>query len=333
MVRISERISTCFILSAFALQFGLSNSSTALTEQEYALRCAKAEALCRDGDDRCASWREAFNEHGSVCPGVNAPATAAMRGPPETQRPTSYPNVVKTQASTDTSNLGSADSLARIQADCDASHGRKTFSSQVKCIKSGILLSQALSATTVSDDIHLYTLTADNLADEVGRKAILPTAARVELQKAFLEFRDRVNRQNAEMTAKEDAARFQAQQIADAAQERENQRRASAQADRERENQRLAAAQAEQREIDRRQEELVAFCVSEANQRLAANPIFVSDHIYLGLFETSYGAGTYRNVDRLCAKDNYWYKQVPPPQKIINCSRSPGWGGINCTEQ
>jgi hypothetical protein len=219
-----------------------------------------------------------------------------------------------------------SDALARVQAGCDIAHGYRSFRSEVRCIEDGIRASPDLAATTVSADLELYTLTADNLVDEVSRKVITRTVGRVELQKAFLEFRDLVNRQNAETTAKAEAAQLQAQQAA-----------ASARAARERDNQRLAAAQAaagaEQREIERRQEELVAFCVSEANERLAANPVFVSDHIHLGLFETSYGAGTYRNVDHLCAKDNYWYKQVPPPQKIITCSRSPGWGGVNCTEQ
>jgi hypothetical protein len=74
-------------------------------------------------------------------------------------------------------------------------------------------------------------------------------------------------------------------------------------------------------------------CVSEANQRLAANPQFVNDNAFtLGIFPTNLGARTFRNVDRLCANDNYWYKQVSPPQKFINC-QNQGMLGVNCTEQ
>jgi hypothetical protein len=176
-----------------------------VTDEEYAGRCERALTACRNDDVACAKWRDAFNEHGSVCPGVNAPPSATRKGP------TANSSTVPAHASSDTATSRAGDSLARLRSECDVAHGYKAFSAEVRCIENGIRVSQDFSATTVSDEIQLYTLTADNLVDEVGRKAMSPTAARVELQKAFLEFRDRSNRQNTEVAAKEEAVRLQAQ--------------------------------------------------------------------------------------------------------------------------
>jgi hypothetical protein len=143
------------------------------------------------------------------------------------------------------------------------------------CIKAGIHGSDVLSSAIVSADWQLYTLTADNLVDEVARKSISTSGARVELQKAFLEFRDRTNRRDGEMVARENeqasAARLQVQQAeaaATAAQERENERRAAVQ----------AADEARAREDQTRQDEAVEFCISEATQRIGANPQFRNDN-------------------------------------------------------
>jgi len=295
--------------------------------------CESAQAFCRAGSSLCEKYKQQYNSAGVICPGVNTQSTTTIGGASALSSSASSAGADGSHASTDTVKSRVGDILAKVQIECDTLHGYKTFGSQVKCVKEGIRASPDLSATIISGDLQLYTLTADNLVDEVARKSITPSAARVELQKAFLEFRDRVNRQNAEVSAKEDAARLQAQQAeasAQAAHEQEIQRLIVAQAAAEAAH---TAAEAEQRELYSHQEESVAFCVSEANQRLAANPQYAWTLFGLGIFPTSEGARTFRNVDRLCANDNYWYKQVPPPQKIITCSQSPGWGGVNCTEQ
>jgi hypothetical protein len=49
------------------------------------------------------------------------------------------------------------------------------------------------SLNTDSGNLRLYMLTADKLVDDVSRKQTTGAAARVELQKAYLEFRDRTN--------------------------------------------------------------------------------------------------------------------------------------------
>lgn len=304
---------------AFAIHWSFIVDAIAAPDNS-ADRCRTVRQHCENGESSCSWLRSALTEDGITCPASDTEAFS--KGEFVKLHRAAFVATGGTSRD-DQSARSPTDILAYIQAGCDVTHGYQTFSSQVTCIKNDIRLSQVLSAATVSDDVQLYTLTADNLVDELGRKRISPTAARVELQKAFLDFRDRVNRQNAETTAKENVARSQAQQAA-----------ASAQAAQEREHQRLAAAQAaaeaEQREINRRRDDLVAFCVSEANQRLFANTSFAYDNLQLGLFPI--WKGTYHNVDRLCANDTYWYKQVPPPQKVINCS--PGWGGgVNCTEQ
>jgi hypothetical protein len=299
------------------------NAATSVSDKEYADRCLKAEQACYDGTYMCARWRDAFDAHGSVCPGVNAPPTAEMKGP------TVISNAVLNTAATsgDTGDSppqpSASDTLAKIQTECDAGHGYKTFGGQTKCVKDGIHGSPNLSAAAVSGELQLYMLIADNLVDKVERKQISSSEARVELQKAFLEFRDRTIQQLAETSAKQDAARLrahQAEEIANAAQDREAQRNASLQ----------AAEEVQNREAQRRQNDAIEFCVSEATQRIAANPQFRNDNTFtLGIYQVG---DTYRNVDKFCANDKYWFKQVPPPRKFINC-QNQGMLGVNCTEQ
>jgi hypothetical protein len=227
-----------------------------------------------------------------------------MRGPTAASNSTSHSGEVNAPLSSNAAESRAADALGQLQTKCDAAHGYKAFSSQVKCIKDGIHVSQEFVATAISDDIQLYALTADNLVDEVGRKAISATAARVELQKAFLEFRDRVGRQNAEAAATQQAARLQALETA-----------ATAKAEQQREEDRRAAAHAievaQEQEAQRRHDQAVAFCVDTANERLAANPQFVNGNLGLGIWANGFGARTFHNVDKYCAADQGWYRNVP----------------------
>jgi hypothetical protein len=209
----------------------------------YVIRCNTARVDCLDGEGACKKWRDAFNAQGSVCPAVNAPSSAAMRGPnptlaatapntgnlssEDTRRCESAASVcaagddptfcmtykrnfnseglscpgVNAPASPTSSSVPAAatssasEALAKIQMGCDSPHGDKTFASQIKCIESGIRGSRSL-ADTDSGNLRLYMLTADKLVDDVSRKQTTVAAARVELQKAYLEFRDRTNQKN-----------------------------------------------------------------------------------------------------------------------------------------
>jgi hypothetical protein len=210
---------------------------------QYVIRCNTARVECLDGEEACKKWRDGFNAQGSVCPDVNAPSSAILRGPnptlavtapntgnlsPEDTRrcesaasvcaagndPTfcmTYKNNftreglscpgVNAAAGPITSSAPAAatssasEALAKIQIGCDSPHGDKPFASQVKCIESGIRGSRAL-ADTDSGNLRLYMLTADKLVDDVSRKQTTVAAARVELQKAYLEFRDRTNQKS-----------------------------------------------------------------------------------------------------------------------------------------
>jgi hypothetical protein len=275
-----------------------------VSDQEYAGRCERALTACHQSDPACERWRDAFNQHGSVCPGVNAPLTAARRGPTAASSSAFHSGEVNAPLLSDATKSSAAVTLAQLQTECDAGHGYKTFSLEVKCIRGAIQMSQEFATPAISDDIRLYTLTADNLVDEVGRKAISSAAARVELQKAFLEFRDQVSRQNAEASARQDAARLQAQEraaTAKAEQQREQDRRAAAE----------AAEQAREREAQQRHDQAVAFCIDTANERLAANPQFVNDNLGLGIWPNGFNGRTYHNVDRYCAANQGWYRNVP----------------------
>jgi hypothetical protein len=188
-----------FALIAITAQFASVHTAAAenAADGAYAQRCMAAFQACHTGASYCAAYRDAFDAEGSVCPCVNAASNAPSTGPTQSrrQKPQGAPTA-----------HGESDSLAEIQAGCDADHGYKTFGSQVKCIKSCMSLVNADSG-----DVQLYLLTADKLADDVARKQITVAAARVELQKAYLEFRDRTNRRRAEASSREDAARLAAQ--------------------------------------------------------------------------------------------------------------------------
>ena len=210
---------------------------------EYVIRCNTARVECLDGEEGCKKWRDDFNAQGSVCPAVNAPSTAMLRGPdPKFGVPTpitgnmptedarrcqaavsvcaagndpafcmayknnftreglncpgvSAPALPITSSVPAAATSSASEALAKIQMGCDSPHGDKTLASQVKCIESGIRGSRAL-ADTDSGNLRLYVLTADKLVDDVSRKQITVAAARVELQKAYLEFRDRTNQKN-----------------------------------------------------------------------------------------------------------------------------------------
>lgn len=259
-------------------------------------RCEAARHCDAESGGQCTSYRKWLKEDGIVCLGINSP--------------------------TDPAQSTEGDRLATVQTTCDTDHGHSTFKAQVKCIETAVHQSPDFSRSTIINYIQLYTLTADNLVNEVARKTITPSAARVELQKALLEFRDRVDRQNAEASTKENAVRLQAQEAV-----------AANAAERRREEERQVALQAadetRKREAQNRYEEAVTFCVAEATARMNANPSYVNQHLTVGVIPALLGAPPL-NVNSQCENDTYWYKTIPLPQVQIHCSGSGG--SVNCTE-
>lgn len=182
---------------------------------------------------------------------------------------------VNARASDSSGPSSSADKLAAIQVDCGKSHGPKFFGAQVKCIKEQIQFARELTTGPFSGDLNLYVLTAESLVDEVGRKVISQVEARVELQRAFLEFRDRVNRQIANAAASENAARLQALHAADVEREQETRHRAELQAS---EDARFRALQEENqeqahlKELKRMKELCIATMTGRGDSRGDFNP-------------------------------------------------------------
>jgi hypothetical protein len=76
-----------------------------------------------------------------------------------------------------------ADLIGGFQNLCDVEHGYTTFTKQVACIKSEI------ASTGYKSDPHvqLYVFTADKLVEDVDKRRLSSPAARLELQKAYLE--------------------------------------------------------------------------------------------------------------------------------------------------
>jgi hypothetical protein len=385
-------------ISAIVLQLLLSNSVGAITADEYAARCNKARADCGgEGNENCAKWRDAFNAHGSVCPGVNAPSTATIKGPdtkfavssPDTANmsaedakrcqsaaavcasgvgdPTfcmtykknftseglncpgvNAPSLSTTSGAPSTpaytssgpvrveaslqyarsSNAG--DTLANIQAECDAARGHNGFGSQVKCIKSGIQNSVGL-ASADSGDVQLYVLTADKLVDDVARKQITVAAARVELQKAFLEFRERTNRKNAEASNRAYAVRLEAQ-----AQQTEVERKQAAAEAEARAAE--AARQYEQAQANAQMMAAIQNCVALAYERqnaLATSPNASVRNMANGQQGLRNFAGV--TMESACQRDPNWYRTIPVAPLVQRQQRSHCdsdlQGGFDCTTQ
>lgn len=300
-------------------------STTSNMSPEDAKRCQSAAAVCTSdvGDPAfCMAYKRNFTLEGLSCPGVNAPSLSATSGAPSMPAYTSSgpAHVEPSLQYARSSNPG--DTLANIQAECADAHGHGGFGSQVKCIKSGIQNSGGL-ATADSGDVQLYVLTADKLVDDVARKHITVAAARVELQKAFLEFRERTNRKNADASNRAYTARLEAQ-----AQQAEVQRRQAA-ADAEARAE-LAARQNAQAQADA-QIAAIQNCVALAHERQqAAYERAQNPGVRAGL-GLAFGGNT---AETACQRDPNWYRTilVPPPVQRSHC-QSDLLGGYNCTSQ
>ena len=80
-------------------------------------------------------------------------------------------------------HVSAADEIGDYQNLCDPEHGYATFQKQVACIKSQI----ERSFNKSDPEIQLYVMTADKLIDDVRAKRTTGSAARVDLQKVYLD--------------------------------------------------------------------------------------------------------------------------------------------------
>lgn len=283
-------------------------------------RCMAARRHCENGESACAWLRDALKDDGIICqPALTPHHLSTTSGAVSTS--TSHPARVEPSLQyARSANAG--DILANIQAECEAAQGHSSFGSQVRCIKSGIQNAGGL-ATADSGEVQLYVLTADKLIDDVARKQITVSAARVELQKTFLEFRERTNHKNAEAANRQNAVRLEAQ-----AQQAENERRqaaAEAQARSESEAQQIAAAQANTQMIA-----AVQNCVALAYER--QNALATSPN--LSVRRSASGQQGLRNfagvtMESACQNNPNWYLTIPVAPTITNC-QSMGLGNFSC---
>jgi hypothetical protein len=88
--------------------------------------------------------------------------------------------------------IPTGNTVADFQVACyAASESFKAFSQQVSCIKRLLAASPNPHHSSSNPDVQLYLLTADKLVDDVKHKRLTPAAARVELQRAYLDIRQR----------------------------------------------------------------------------------------------------------------------------------------------
>jgi hypothetical protein len=284
-------------------------------------RCMAVRHLCEDGDAGCGEYKRHLAEDGIACSRISVPLTAPIQA--RLQAPEGA-----------AAALGQADGLAEIQAGCDAARGYKTFGSQVKCIKGGIQTSRSL-ANADSGDVQLYLLTADKLVDDVARKQLTVAAARVELQRAYLDFRERTNRSIAEAGEQANAERFQAQR-----QQAEVERRQAA-ADAESRAAEAARQYAQAQVQEQANAQMMAAvqnCVALAYDRqnaLATSPSPMVRINAAGLQGMRGMAGV--TVENACQRDPNWYRTIPvaPPvqqQQRSHCDRD-GMGGYDCASE
>jgi hypothetical protein len=288
------------VIAVLGLTVFWTTPGKAVTEEQYAKRCAAAQTACQGQDPICSQWRDAFNQHGSVCPGVNAPANADMHGPvASTQNATMPPppNDVK------------SDTMADIQEMCSSKNGHHGFINQTRCIQLVMTRSNNPDLLPSNPYIGLYNLQAEKLIEDVYRQRISEANANIELQKAYL---DVLARQSA---ANESAARMRAigQQQEQARQSEQQRLAADVRAQEEAKQKLLSQQAAEQANLEQLRHE----CVSAMMTR--------GDH----------GGYGFNAADvNLCRSDPYAHlrpENRPASQRQVNCM-GIGSNMINCTE-
>ena len=165
-------------------------SAQTITESQAPAICSEAKLDCQQDAGLCQSWRTRLDTESVICPGVNAVAPAAPQVPPGTiatngtetgdAAPERPEPIVPSQA------------LEKLQAHCLASGMKTGASHQIQCLKQGFGSDSIFSTPDVTADIDLYRLKCDELANELSARKISSTAARVDLQRIFLDVRDRL---------------------------------------------------------------------------------------------------------------------------------------------
>jgi hypothetical protein len=210
--------------------------------------------------------------------------------------------------------LGST--IGDFQTACYAAESR--FSQQVACIKGLMSSSTDPDNSQSNPDAQLYLLTADKLVDDVQHKRMTAPAARVELQRTYLDIRQRTEAQRAAVQREEAAAARAAAEAQQRAREAE------------------AQAQLERAQLQARAQAAVQYCVEQVRARRQAQYSHTGAN---GQIQQGINGAFGDPVERNCATNPNAYQAIPPPPVQTNCRGdgylSPGSNSVdvdlNCT--
>jgi hypothetical protein len=199
--------------------------------------------------------------------------------------------------------------LAEIHGLCSP-HGDALVSIEIPCTKALIRASQDPIFNARDPATEIYIIDADKLLRNLELKRISEVDAREKLLRMLLALEDRhrpdlmtIHAQQQEQIATTQRAEQEAQQAMQRNQE-------AAQRDRKAAENRRANAEmieaAQNRAFQKQHDDLVAFCVATANQRIRANPIWYNDNFFVGI-----------HPDKSCEGDPYWYKTIPTLQSQV----------------
>ncbi len=194
--------------------------------------------------------------------------------------------------------IAAQDKLQEIHALC-APHPDTPLSVEIPCTKAILGASKDPIFNSSDAATQLFLIEADKLLHGLQLKRISEDNAREKFLRMLLDVEDRHRPELAAQLAQQQELVAAAQRAAD-----EAQKSAEVAENRRANTQMIEAAQ--NREFERRQADLVAFCVATAKQRISANPMYVNDHIFQGI-----------HPDTSCAADPYWYKTIPSLQSQV----------------
>jgi hypothetical protein len=192
--------------------------------------------------------------------------------------------------------------LAEIHGLC-APHADTLVSTEVPCTKAMINASADQIFNAKDPATQLYLIEADKLLHSIEVKRVSETDAREKLLKMLLALEDRhrpdlmaIQAQKENELAAAQRDQQQAHEVAEKDERIADNRRANAEM--------IEAAQ--NRAFQKQHDDLVAFCVATANQRIHANPLWYNANFFSGI-----------HPDKSCDADPYWYKTIPSLQSQV----------------
>ena len=201
-------------------------------------------------------------------------------------------------------SIYSLNALSTLQKSCDSSNGFNTFRSQVSCFKRCLAVVPDGPTSLMDVDNKLFILTAESLLEDIQGKRLTKAAARVELQKTYIEIRERQKAAADREVQSENERSLQVVALAQQQQLEQEQRRANE----------AAQAVSEQQAARKTQDAQTQFneCTEQAATRRMAiaqaqrNVNLRNQEIIQARFAVF---GDRKN----CQRDPTWYRSMPLP--------------------